>query len=56
MSMFRKVAITIGVIFPISLVIIVLSGRLVPFLVELWDWIFGTVFEMDKIPPIHFLR
>jgi len=54
MSMFRKVALTIGAIFLISLVIIVMTGRLVPFLNELWNWVFSTLFRMTNVPPSPF--
>lgn len=54
MSMFRKVAITIGAIFLISLVILVMTDRLVPFLNDLWTWVFSTLFQMKDVPPSPF--
>ena len=54
MSMFKKVALTIGAIFLISLVIIAMTGRLVPFLNELWNWVFSTLFKMPNVPPSPF--
>ena len=52
--MFRKVALTLGIIFLIGIVITLMTDTLVPFLNALWDWVFRTIFKIQDAPPSPF--
>ena len=56
MSMFRKVALTLGIIFLIGLVITLLTDTLYPFLNALWDWVFRTIFKIQTHHQVHLVK
>lgn len=50
----KKVALSLGIVFLIGIVIILLSKTLTPTLDGIWNWMFEDMLKIDPAPPSPF--